>query len=134
MVGRRLDTFWKGFFWGPPSHKRIAWIGGAAGLAVVALPVVISRFGTGGHPLFLAALLFLGLAETGWALELLPQEFRLIVGWARVGRWLCAVLGIALTLICLVAQLAALWFLGPVALGGVLLVLEMAPGGFANRA
>lgn len=49
------DRLGKGFFWGPPSHKRVAWLGAAAGLIVLALPLVIAVFGTGGHPVFLLA-------------------------------------------------------------------------------
>jgi hypothetical protein len=41
------DRLGKGFFWGPPSHKRVAWLGAAAGLIVLALPLVIAVFGTG---------------------------------------------------------------------------------------
>lgn len=127
------DRVRKGFFWGPPSHKRIAWLGGLAGLMVLALPFVIAVFGTGGHPLFLLALVFTGLAETGWAIEVLPRHLVALAGWGRVARWLCAVIGLVLAAISTLAQLAPLWFAGVVAVGALLLVFEMAPGGFANR-
>jgi hypothetical protein len=48
---------WRRFFWGPPNHKPEAWLGAATGLVVLALPMVIAVFGTGGHPLFLSALM-----------------------------------------------------------------------------
>ncbi len=117
-----MRTFWKGFFWGPPSHKRIAWHGALAGLAVLALPLIIAVFGKGGYPLFLLALVFVGLAETGWGIEILPRHIVTLAGWGRVVRWLCAVIG-----------LAPLWFTGVIAVGALLLVFEMAPGGYANR-
>jgi hypothetical protein len=131
---RAMDRIWKGFFWGPPSHKRIAWLGAAAGLVVLALPLVIAVFGTGGHPLFLLALAATGLAETGWAVELLPSQAARLAGWGRVARWLFAVAGLVLAAISLVGQLAPPWFAGVIAVGALLLVIEMAPGGFANRA
>jgi hypothetical protein len=129
-----VRTFWSGFFWGPPSHKGVALLGAAAGVVVVALPLVIAVFGTGGHPLFLLALLATGLAETGWAIEVLPRHFAAIAGWGRAARWLCAVVGSVLAVISLVARLAPFWFVGVVAVCAVLLVVEMAPSGFANRA
>jgi hypothetical protein len=129
-----MRAFWKGFFWGPPSHRPVAWLGAGAGIVVVALPVVIAVFGTGGHPVFLLSLLFTGLAETGWGIELLPRRWGALAGWGRVARWLCAVVGVVLAAVSLVAQLAPTWFAGVIAFGAVLLVFEMAPGGFANRA
>lgn len=123
----------KGFFWGPPSHKQIAWLGALAGLVVLALPLVIAVFGTGGRLLFLLALVFTGLAETGWAIELLPRRMVALAGWGRIARWLCAVIGLVLAAISALAPLAPLWFAGVIAVGALLLVLEMAPGGFANR-
>jgi hypothetical protein len=129
-----MGTFWKQFFWGPPSHKRIAWIGGVAGLVVILLPVVIAAFGAGGHPVFLASLFFIGLAEVGWGIELLPRRTAAAVGWGRAMRWLSAIVGLALTIMALIGQLAPLWFLGPMLVGCALLVLEMAPNGPANRA
>jgi hypothetical protein len=128
------DRFGKGFFWGPPSHKRIAWLAAVAGLIVLALPVVIAVFGTGGHPIFLLALGFTGLAETGWAVELLPRHAVRLAGWGRLARWLCAVVGLVLAAISILGQLAPLWFAGVIAASALLLVFEMAPGGFANRA
>src|SRR5215472_9372980 len=129
-----MRTFWKRFFWGPPSHKPIAWVGTVAGVAVVALPIVIAVFGKGGHPWFLLALLFTGLAEAGWGIELLPHAWKTTTGWGRAVRWLCAAIGVVLAALSLVWQLAPLWFAGVTAVGAFLLVLEMAPGGFANRA
>jgi hypothetical protein len=127
------ERFGKGFWWGPPSHKRVAWIGAAAGLIVVALPLVIALFGTGGHPVFLLALVFTGLAETGWAVELLPRQAIRLAGWGRLARWLCAAIGLVLAALSLLGQLAPVWFAVVIAVGAFLLVIEMAPGGFANR-
>ncbi|GEM_PF-1740925 len=132
-MSQLVRWFMKGFFWGPPSHKRVAWLGGLAGLVVVALPLVIAVFGKGGHPLFLLALAFAGLAETGWAVELLPRRQIMLAGWGRVARWLCAIVGLALAAISTLAQLAPVWFAGIVAFGALLLIFEMGPGGFANR-
>lgn len=129
-----MRAFWKGFFWGPPSHKSVAWLGASAGIIVLALPVFIAVFGTGGHPIFLAALLFAGLAEMGWGVELLPRSRATLAGWGRAARWLCAVAGAALAVVSLVAQLAPFWFVAVILLGALLLVYEMAPGGPANRA
>jgi hypothetical protein len=129
-----MRTFWKRFFWGPPSHKPVAWIGAGAGVVVVALPAIIAVYGKGGHPLFLLALLFTGLAETGWGIELLPRAWKSLAGSGRAVRWLCAAIGVTLAVLSLVGQLAPLWFAGVTAVGAVLLVFEMAPGGFANRA
>jgi hypothetical protein len=129
-----IARFWKGFFWGPPSHRPIAWVGFFAGLAVLALPVVIARFGHGGAPIFLLSLVFVGLAETGWGIELLPRGMAASAGWGRLARWACALVGLALGVISVVAQIAPLWFAAVIAAGALLLVFEMAPGGFANRA
>jgi len=128
-----IERLAKGFFWGPPSHKRVARIGAAAGLVVMALPLVIALFGTGGHPVFLLALLVTGLAETAWAIELLPRRALRSAGWGRLARWLCALIGLVLAAVSVLAQLAPFWFAGLVAVGALLLVFEMAPGGFANR-
>jgi hypothetical protein len=128
-----MRAFWNGFFWGPPSHKPVAWVGGAAGLIVLALPLVIAVFGSGGHPVFLLSLAFLGLAESGWAVELLPRRSVKLAGWGRAARWLCAVIGLTLAAASLLAGLAPLWFVGIVAAGALLLVVEMAPNGFANQ-
>jgi hypothetical protein len=129
-----MRRLWKAFSWGPPSHKPVAWLGALAGLVVLALPLVIAVFGRGGHPVFLSALLFVGLAETGWGVELLPRRFVALAAWGRAVRWLCAVIGLVLTVVSLVAQLAPLWFAGVLAAGAFLLVIEMAPSGYANRA
>jgi hypothetical protein len=129
-----MRTFWKRFFWGPPSHKPTAWVGAGAGVVVVALPVVIAVFGKGGNPLFLLALLFTGLAETGWGIELLPHAWKTPASLGRAMRWLCAAIGVLLAVLSLVGQLAPQWFAGVTAVGAFLLVFEMAPGGFANRA
>lgn len=129
---RFVDRFWNGFFWGPPSHRRIAWVGALAGVGVLALAGVIFRHGS---PLFTFAVLFVGLAEFGWAVELAPTRYARAAGWGRMARWLCAVIGTV------AAGLSLLWGLAPVAwfgavivVTGVLLALEMAPGGPANRA
>jgi hypothetical protein len=37
-----MGQFWRGFFWGPPSHKRIAWVGTLAGVGVLALEMSLS--------------------------------------------------------------------------------------------
>jgi hypothetical protein len=129
-----VKAIWKQFFWGPPSHKPVAWVGAAAGVMLLALPFVIAVFGTGGHPLFLAALFFVGLAETGWTTELLPRRALALAGWGRALRWLCAFIGLALAGISTLAHLAPLWFAGVLAVGAILLVFEMAPSGYANRA
>jgi hypothetical protein len=76
----------RAFFWGAPSHKPIAWAGVLSGLGVVALAVFLFTLGHGA-PLFLLALLFLGLANVGWGAELLPREQTTLAGWARIGRW-----------------------------------------------
>lgn len=70
-----MRAFWKGFFGGLPSHKRVAWLG------ALALPLIIAVFGKGGHPLFLLALVFVGLAETGWGIEILPRHMVTLAGW-----------------------------------------------------
>jgi predicted DNA repair protein MutK len=82
---------------------------------------------------FLLALVFTGLAETGWAVELLPRHLVALAGWGRLARWLCAVIGLALAAISVLGQLAPFWFAGVITVGALLLVVEMAPGGFANR-
>jgi hypothetical protein len=123
----------KGFFWGAPSHKSIAWTGAISGLLVVALAIFLLVLGRGAL-LFLLALLFVGLANLGWGIELLPRRLFALAGWARVGRWGCALAGSAL------AILSLLWGLsfGPIfgmiiAVGALLQVVEFAPGGPANH-
>jgi hypothetical protein len=54
-------------------------------VGVVALAVFVFVRGHGA-PLFLLALLFLGLANVGWGAELLPTEQPMLAGWARIGR------------------------------------------------
>ena len=103
-----MRTFWQRFFWGPPSHKPVAWIGLAAGLVILAMPPIIAVFGTGAHPVFLAALLLVGLAEAGWGIELLPSRWAALAGWGRAGRWLCAVAGAVLAVGSLLTRLAPL--------------------------
>jgi hypothetical protein len=128
-----MNSFSKGFFWGPPSHKPVARIATLAGVIVMALPLVIAVFGTGGHPIFLLAIFFVGLAETGWAVELLPRNEIALAGWGRIARWVSAVLGLVLAIISTLVGLAPLWFAGFIAVTALLLVVEMAPSGFANR-
>ncbi len=128
-----MRRLWRGFAWGPPSHRRIAWVGLLAGLIVVALPVVIEVGGSGGQPLFLLTLVFVGIAESGWGIELAPVNWGTGVAWARCARWLSALIGLALSALTLAGQLAPLWFVAVVAIGALLLAFEMAPGGFANR-
>jgi len=128
-----MRRFWDGFFWGSPSHKRIAWAGALAGVGVLALAGVVAFIGQGTAPFALAVLL-VGLAEFGWAAELLPRRRARAAGWARLARWLCAVAGTVL------AGLSLLWGLTPVAWfgaiiagTGMLLAFEMSPAGPANR-
>ena len=120
------------FLWGPPSRKRIAWIGTAAGVLVVGVPIVIAVFGRSG-PLLLGALLFTGLGETGWVAELLPADSTTVAGLVRLLRWLFSGVGTVLAMLALILESAPFWFAGVVAAGGLLLVFEMAPGGPANR-
>jgi len=126
-----MRHFWGGFFWGPPSHKRIGWVGAVAGVGVLLLAgVLVGK----GWPLFVAAVLLVGAAEFGWAAELLPHQWSTAAGWARLARWLCAVAGTILACLCLLRGLTpAVWFGLVIAGTGVLLALEMAPGGPANR-
>ena len=127
-----MRRFWNGFVWGPPSHKGIAWVGAIAGIAVFALAgVVVGR----AHPLFVLAVVLVGAAEFGWAAELLPRSWGTTAGWARLARWLCAVVGTIVAGVCLLWGLTPVVWFGLVIAGtGVLLALEMAPNGPANRA
>jgi hypothetical protein len=121
------------FFWGEPSHRRIAWYGAIAGVLLLALAVEVATIGKG-QPLFTLGLIFVGLAEFGWAAELLPRGSATLAGWLRAARWICALVGAVLGILALVWGIAPTWwFGGAVALGGVLLALEMAPNGPANR-
>jgi len=130
-MGLLLGRLWLGFAWGPPSHKRIAWIGAVAGIAVLALAAVTVG---AGRPLFVLAVLLVGLSELGWAAELLPRDQIGVAAWARLARWLCALAGTALGVLCLLwGQTPAIWFGGVITGTGVLLALEMAPAGPANR-
>jgi hypothetical protein len=122
---------WNGFFWGPPSHKPIAWIGALAGLGVFAIAALsIGK----ASALFVLAVFLVAAAEFGWAAELLPRGWDHAAGWSRVARWLCAVAGTILGAICLALGLApTIWFGAIIAGTGLLLALEMAPAGPANR-
>lgn len=126
-----MSRFWKRFFWGPPSHKRIAWIGALAGIGVLALAgIVVGK----AMPLFVLAVLLVGAAEFGWVAELLPRQYANAAGWVRLARWLCAVAGMALAGLCLLwGQTPAVWFGLVIAGTGLLLALEMSPSGPANR-
>ncbi len=121
------------FFWGAPSHKPIAWAGAISGLGVMALALFLLAIGHGA-PLFLLALLLLGLANLGWAAELLPKRQATAAGWARVGRWGSAIVGAVLAIISLIGGMAFGLEFGLVIAGtGLLQVLEFAPRGPANR-
>ncbi|HEV2236592.1 MAG TPA: hypothetical protein VGR57_08015 [Ktedonobacterales bacterium] len=128
-----IERVRKGFFWGPPSHRRIAAAGLAAGILVVAVPVAIALFGQGA-PVLVWALAFVGLAEAGWGIELLPRALATTAGWGRLARWLCALVGLVLGAISVVGQLSVAWFTVGIAVTALALVFEMAPGSFANRA
>jgi hypothetical protein len=128
-----MGRFWTAFFWGAPSHKSIAWAGALSGLGVIALALLLLTI-RHGAPLFLLALLFLGLANFGWAAELLPRQHTTVAGWLRVGRWCCALVGATLALLSLLWGLAFGLAFGLVIAGAALLQgLEFAPGGPANR-
>ena len=122
-----MCRFWQGFFWGPPSHKRIAWVGAPAGVGVlVVTAVIIGKVAL----LFVLAVLLMGLAEFGWAAELLPRRRTALAAWARLLRWLCAVAATILAGLCLFWGLTpVVWFGAVIAGTGGLLALEMAPGG-----
>ncbi len=128
-----MQTFWKRFFWGAPSHKSIAWAGALSGLGLIGFALFMLAIGHG-TPLFMVAIGLLGLANVGWGAELLSASNANTAGWMRVGRWGSALIGSAL------AALSLLWGLtfgpvyGIVILGmGLLQVFEFAPGGPANR-
>jgi hypothetical protein len=126
-----MSRFWKRFFWGAPSHKRIAWVGTVAGILVLALAGVVFEKA---QPLFVLAVFFVGLAELGWVAELLPRRRAGTAGWARLARWLCAVAGTILAGLSLLWGLTpVVWFGAVIAGTGMLLALEMAPSGPANR-
>jgi hypothetical protein len=121
------------FFWGAPSHKPIAWAGALSGLIVVALALFLLAIGHGA-PLFLGALLCVGLANLGWGAELLPRRLTSTAGWARVARWGCALAGSVLAILSLIWGLAFGLAIGLIIAGGAILqVIEFAPGGPANR-
>jgi hypothetical protein len=122
-----------GFFWGPPSHRSIAWIGALSGLLVVALAVYLFALGHGA-PVFLVALLLVGLANFGWAAELLPRRLVLSAAWARVARWMCALAGSALAILSVVLGVSFGLVFGLIIAGGALMqAFEFAPGGPANH-
>jgi hypothetical protein len=99
---------WQALWRRPPSQRRIAWIATLAGLVVTALPLVITFWGSGGSAVFLLSLLFTGLAEIGWAVELFPRRWTEQAGWGRVARWLCALIGLGLGVASVIFQLAPL--------------------------
>jgi hypothetical protein len=126
-----MHRFWQGFFWGSPSHKRIAWVGALAGVGVLAVAAVIAGKVS---LLFEGAVLLMGLAEFGWAAELLPRKQTSAAGWARLARWVCAMAATVLAGLCLLWGLTpVVWFGVVIAATGGLLALEMAPSGPANR-
>lgn len=128
---RFIARMWSGFFWGPPSHKRIAWVGALAGLGVFAFAAVI---GARGWTAFALATLLVGASEFGWSIELAPVRYAQVAGWLRAVRWLCAIAGTVLGALCLLWGVTPAAWLGVVIAGtGALLVFEMAPGGPANR-
>jgi hypothetical protein len=123
----------RSFFWGAPSHRPIAWIGAVSGLGVVALAVFLLAIGHGA-PLFVIALLCLGLANLGWGAELLPRQQTAVAGWIRVGRWACALAGTILALFSLLAGVAFSPAFGIVIVAaGILQSFEFAPGRPSNR-
>lgn len=133
MMNRFARWFRPAFFWGAPSRKSIAWAGALSGAGVVALAVLLLIIGHGA-PLFLVALLLLGLANLGWAAELLPAARLRAAGWARAGRWGCALVGSVLTLLTLMWGPAfGLWFGLAIAGMGLMQVFEFAPNGPANQ-
>src|SRR5260370_36212922 len=126
-----MGRIWKSFFWGPPSHKRIAWVGALAGVGVLALAAVVVGKA---HPLFVLAVLLLGVAEFGWAAELLPRQRAALAGWARLVRWVCAVAATILAGLCLLWGLTpVVWFGDIIAGSRVLLAVEMSAARPANR-
>jgi hypothetical protein len=128
-----MSWFKKAFFWGAPSRKSIAWIGAVSGLLVAALALFLLAIGHGA-PLFLLAILFLGLANLGWGAELLPRRMALFAGWVRVVRWGCAVAGSVLAILSFLWGISFGPVIGLIIAGGALLqVVEFAPGGPANR-
>jgi hypothetical protein len=128
-----MTWFKKAFFWGAPSRKPIAWVGAVSGLLVIALAIFLLAIGHGA-PLFLFAILFLGLANLGWGAELLPHRMATLAGWVRVARWGCALIGSVLSALSLLWGLSFGPVIGLVIAGGALLqVFEFAPGGPANR-
>lgn len=121
------------FFWGAPSRKSIAWAGALSGAGVVALAILLLSIGHG-SPVFLVALLLLGLANLGWAAELLPTRQLCAAGWTRAGRWTFALVGSILALVSLLWGLAFGFWFGLVIVGmGIAQIVEFAPGGPANQ-
>lgn len=121
------------FFWGAPSRKSIAWVGALSGAGVMALAILLLSIGHSA-PIFLVALLLLGMANLGWGAELLPRQRLTMVGWARTARWACALLGFILAALSLLWGLAfGLWFGLTIAGMGLVQVFEFAPTGPANQ-
>lgn len=80
--------------------------------------------------LAMLAIIFARLVEFGWAVELLSRQLTIAVGWMRLIRWLCALLGTLLAVLSLLLGLTPILWIGVViAVTGVLLVFEMAPSG-----
>jgi hypothetical protein len=128
-----MQTYWKRFFWGAPSHKSIAWAGALSGLGLIAFALFMLAIGHG-MPLFMVAIGFLGVANAGWGAELLPANSANAAGWMRVGRWGSALIGSALAALSLLLGLTFGPVYGVVILGmGLLQIFEFAPGGPANR-
>ncbi len=118
---------WAGAFTGPPSHQPIAWVGTLAGVGLLAATLVIAVIGAA-TPLLLLALLGIGVAEGGWAVELLPRGWVATARWGRLVRWACALAGLGLAGLSLVRDGAShREGSAIVALTAVLLALEMAP-------
>jgi hypothetical protein len=128
-----MRQLWKRFFWGAPSHKSIAWAGALSGLGLIGFGLFMLAIGHG-TPIFMAAIIVLGLANFGWGAELLPVRRATTAGWMRVTRWGCALVGSVLAALSLVLSLTFGPVYGIVVLGmGLLQVLEFAPGGPANK-
>jgi hypothetical protein len=118
---------WTEAFAGPPGHQPIAWVGTLAGVGLLAATLVVAVIGAA-TPLLLLALLTIGVAEGGWAVELLPRGWVVLARWGRLARWACALAGLGLAGLSLVRDGASHREGGAiVAFTGVLLALEMAP-------
>jgi len=127
LNGEGIRPRWMGAFAGPPGHQPIAWVGTLAGVGLLAATLVIAVVGAA-TPLLLLALLGIGLAEAGWAVELLPRRRVTAAFWGRLARWACALAGLGLAGLSLVYEGAShREGAAIVAVTGVLLALEMAP-------